>query len=126
MAHDDLERDETETGICYKSPINNIAAKRVSVSTTSAMNINKDSLQQNIRRMPEEFSSQEFCKSFRENYPLEFSQWVRFHINKYAADEESAVHSTIQTLKFELSHRCLDFVVPLESGRWKKKWDTRF
>lgn len=90
------------------------------------MSMNKESLQQNIRRMPEEFSSHEFCQSFRENYPLEFSKWVEFHMNKGAADEESAVHSTLHMLKFELSHRCLDFVEPLESGLWKKKSDSRF
>jgi hypothetical protein len=59
------------------------------------MSVNKQCLEQNIRRLPEEFSVQEFCDSFRDNYPAEFAKWGQFHIKKGAADEQNAVHSTI-------------------------------
>jgi hypothetical protein len=90
------------------------------------MSVNKQCLEQNIRRLPEEFSVQEFCDSFRDNYPVEFAKWVEFHIKKGAVDEQNAIHSTIHMLKFELSHRCDNFVEPLESGLWKKRSDSRF
>jgi len=90
------------------------------------MSVNKEALQQNLRRMPEEFSSHEFCQSFRENYPVEFAKWVQFHVNKGALDEENSIQRTIQMLKFELSQRCLEFVEPLENGLWKKKSNSRF